>query len=251
VTFTSGKSYIVSGSNWTFVGAQPATTTTTSTTSTSTSTTTSTTTAAPTTTSTTTAAGTSTTTSTTTVAYPPYSYTLYYDYDDSLPNVIGFTNANDACTATNSATVYSYDNPLVAGSELYCEAWYGGVVALMAVDYSFNQNHYRIGNDVIRFTDDGVEGPTNIIYDFVQICGTTTSTTTSSSTTTTTTAAPCSSTDYLLFNETGSPLSWTGLDCNDNSIGNTINSGMQGYTGCVKDGTLNEGSLTIVSSAAC
>jgi hypothetical protein len=43
VTFTVGNTYIVSGSNWTFVGAQPTTTTTTAaptTTSTSTSTTT-------------------------------------------------------------------------------------------------------------------------------------------------------------------------------------------------------------------
>jgi len=250
VTFQSGKSYVVSGSNWTFVGATPATTTTTSTTSNSTSTTTSTTTAAPTTTSTTTVAGTTTSTTTTCGPLPPYSYTMYYDYDDSLPRVIGFTNANDACTATNSFTVYSYDSPLVVGSELYFDTGCGPDV-ISGDSYALTQNHYRIGNDVIRLTDDGDGFYYYIIYDFVQTCGTTTSTTTSTSTTTTTTAAPCSSTDYLLFNETGSPLSWTGLDCNDNSIGNTINSGQQAYTGCVKDGTLSEGSLTIVSSVAC
>jgi hypothetical protein len=164
VTFNSGKTYIVSGSNWAFVGAQPTTTTTTSTSTTSTSTSTTTTTLPP-------AASTSTT-STTTIAYPPYSYTLYYDYDDSLPNVIGFTTANDVCNAVQSATVYSYDNPLVVNSQLYCEAWYGGIVGIAAQDYTMgSQHHYRIGNDVIRFTNDGMEGPTNIIYDFVQTCG--------------------------------------------------------------------------------
>jgi len=176
VTFNSGKTYIVSGSNWTFVGAQPTTSTTTTTSTTSTSTSTTTTTLPPAASTTTTTTAGPTTTTTTTMAYPPYSYTIYYDYDDSLPNVIGFTDPNDACTATNSATVYSYDNPLVAGSELYCEA-FGGITGIQAVPYSFNQNHYRIGNDVIRFTNDGLEGPTNIIYDFVQMCGTTTTTT--------------------------------------------------------------------------
>ncbi len=188
VTFNSGKTYIVSGSNWTFVGEAPATTTTTSTTSTSTSTSTSTTTAAPTTTSTTTIAGTTTTTTTTCGPLPPYSYTMYYDYDDGLPIVIGFTDPNDACTATNNFTVYSYDSPLIAGSELYFDSGCGpGVIS--GGPYSLNQNHYRIGNDVIRLTDDGGGFYHYIIYDFVQTCGTTTTTTTAAPTTTTTTTA--------------------------------------------------------------
>jgi len=188
VTFNSGKTYIVSGSNWTFVGEVPATTTTTSTTSTSTSTSTSTTTAAPTTTSTTTIAGTTTTTTTTCGPLPPYSYTMYYDYDDGLPIVIGFTDPNDACTATISFTVYSYDSPLIAGSELYFDSGCGpGVIS--GGPYSLNQNHYRIGNDVIRLTDDGGGFYHYIIYDFVQTCGTTTTTTTAAPTTTTTTTA--------------------------------------------------------------
>jgi hypothetical protein len=164
VTFTSGNTYIVSGSNWTFAGAQPTTTTTTlppTTTTTSTSTSTTTTTLAPTTTTTTVGP----TTTTTTIAYPPYSYTLYYDYDDSLPNVVGFTDASDACTVTNSATVYSYDNPLVVGSQLYCEAWYGGIVALYGVYYGTGQDHYRIGTDVIRLTNNDGAGEINEIYD--------------------------------------------------------------------------------------
>jgi septal ring-binding cell division protein DamX len=186
VTFTSGKSYIVSGSNWTFVGTQPATTTTTSTTSTSTSTTTTTTTAAPTTTSTTTVVGTTTSTTTTCGPLPPYSYTMYYDYDDGLPIVVGFTDPNDACTATNSFTVYSYDSPLIAGSELYFDTGCGPDL-ISGQSYYGTQNHYRIGNDVIRLNDTGFAA--YVIYDFVQTCGTTT-TTTSTSSTTTTTAGP-------------------------------------------------------------
>jgi hypothetical protein len=55
----------------------------------------------------------------------------------------------------------------------------------------------------------------------------------------------------LLFNETGSPLSWTAQDCNGNPVGDTIPAGQQANTGCVADGTLSEGSLTIVSSVIC
>lgn len=67
----------------------------------------------------------------------------------------------------------------------------------------------------------------------------------------TTSGLPCDAADYLLFNETGSPLSWTALDCNGNGVGNTIPGGQQANTGCVQVGTLSEGSLTIVSSTPC
>jgi hypothetical protein len=209
VTFNSGKTYIVSGSNWTFVGAQPTTSTTTSTsttststTSTSTSTTTTTIPPAASTTTTTTAAPTSTTTSTTTIAFPPYSYTLYFDYNDGIPNIAGFTNANDACTATNSMTVYSYDSPLVVGSELYCDD--GSIVPIYGAPYFLSQNHYRIENDVVRLNWINSESPVNLIYDFVQTCGTTTST----STTTTTTEEPTTTTTT-----TAPPLETVWCDC--------------------------------------
>jgi hypothetical protein len=61
----------------------------------------------------------------------------------------------------------------------------------------------------------------------------------------------CPSTDYLLFNETAGSLSWTAQDCNGNPVGNSIPGGQQANTGCVANGTLSEGSLTIVSSTSC
>jgi hypothetical protein len=67
----------------------------------------------------------------------------------------------------------------------------------------------------------------------------------------TTSAPPCDAADYLLFNETGSPLSWTGIDCNGNGVGDTIPGGQQANTGCIQVGSLVEGSLTIVSTTPC
>jgi hypothetical protein len=67
----------------------------------------------------------------------------------------------------------------------------------------------------------------------------------------TVTPTVCVQLDYLLFNETASPLSWTALDCNGNGVGDTINGGQQANTGCIQLGTLSEGSLTIVSSTPC
>ena len=80
---------------------------------------------------------------------------------------------------------------------------------------------------------------------------TSTSTPTPTVTQTPTATTPCDAADYLLFNETGSPLSWTALDCNGNGVGDTIPGGQQANTGCIQVGTLVEGSLTIVSSTPC
>jgi hypothetical protein len=80
---------------------------------------------------------------------------------------------------------------------------------------------------------------------------TSTSTPTPTPTLTPTSTIPCDAADYLLFNETASPLSWTALDCNGNGVGNTIPGGQQASTGCVQVGTLVEGSLTIVSTTPC
>ena len=68
----------------------------------------------------------------------------------------------------------------------------GGIVPIYGALYSLSQNHYRIENDVVRLNWINSESPVNLIYDFVQTCGTTTST----STTTTTTGAPIVCTEY-------------------------------------------------------
>jgi len=65
------------------------------------------------------------------------------------------------------------------------------------------------------------------------------------------TPGQCQETDYLLFNETGSPLNWSGLECDDTIVGGTINGGQSAYTGCIKNGTLVPGSLTIGGAFAC
>lgn len=78
-----------------------------------------------------------------------------------------------------------------------------------------------------------------------------TPTTTSTPTNTPSTSAPCDAADYRLFNETASPLSWTALTCNGVGVGGTITGGQQADTGCIRVGTLTEGSLTIVSTTPC
>lgn len=61
----------------------------------------------------------------------------------------------------------------------------------------------------------------------------------------------CPERNYLLLNETLSPLSWTAELCSGGYSGDTITGGDAAFTGCVKDGTLVEGSLTIISSLPC
>lgn len=92
--------------------------------------------------------------------------------------------------------------------------------------------------------------PTSSITPTPSITPTETTTPTPTNTPTIT-PSPCLTTDYLLFNETGTPQSWTALDCANNVVGNTIPAGQQANTGCVQNGTLSEGSNTIVSSTAC
>lgn len=65
------------------------------------------------------------------------------------------------------------------------------------------------------------------------------------------TPGQCQETEYLLFNETGSSLSWSGLECDESIVGGTINGGQSAYTGCIKNGTLVPGSLTIAGSFPC
>lgn len=63
--------------------------------------------------------------------------------------------------------------------------------------------------------------------------------------------AACVSTEYLLNNETTTPITWSALDCDNNSVGGTINGGQSNFTGCVKNGTLYAPGLTIGSSLPC
>jgi hypothetical protein len=93
--------------------------------------------------------------------------------------------------------------------------------------------------------------PTPTATNTPTISVTPTLTATNTLTPTPTSTPPCLSTNYLLFNETASPLSWTGLDCAGNGVGDTIPGGQQANTGCIQNGTLVEGSLTIVSSTPC
>jgi hypothetical protein len=81
-----------------------------------------------------------------------YSYTLYYDYNDTLPVVIGFTVADDACSAVNSFTVYSNYSPISVGATLYYDIY--GTTEIEAVPSSAaSQNYYAIGNNIIQFSD--------------------------------------------------------------------------------------------------
>jgi hypothetical protein len=61
----------------------------------------------------------------------------------------------------------------------------------------------------------------------------------------------CIEVDYLLFNETGSPITWSALTCEESIVGGTINGGQSAFTGCVKEGALVPGSLTIAGSFPC
>jgi len=87
----------------------------------------------------------------------PYSYTLYYDYDDSLPTVIGFTVPQDACTAVNSFTVYSSSSSISIGTVLYYNLY--GTIQIQANPNSTpSQNYYSINNNIIQFSDNCTVG---------------------------------------------------------------------------------------------
>lgn len=87
----------------------------------------------------------------------PYSYTLYYDYNDTLPRVIGFTVPEDACTATNSFTVYSNSSSISIGTVLYYDLY--GTIQIQANPNSTpSQNYYSIDNNIIQFSDNCTVG---------------------------------------------------------------------------------------------
>ncbi len=89
----------------------------------------------------------------------PYSYTLYYDYNDTLPRVIGFTVSEDACTATNSFTVYSSYSSITTGTTLYYDAY--GTTPIDANSSSTpSQNYYSISGLIVQFSDTYTIGST-------------------------------------------------------------------------------------------
>ena len=48
-----------------------------------------------------------------------FMYKLYYDYNDGLPIIVGFSNVNDACDATNYMVAYSESSNFVSGATMY------------------------------------------------------------------------------------------------------------------------------------
>jgi hypothetical protein len=149
VTFNFGNTYIVSGSNWVFAGAQPTTTTTTlppTTTTTSTSTSTTTTTAAPTTT-------TSTSTSTTTTTGGVTNFLISNGFDEGSPcNGLGGPYPNSVYAATSVwfdlegpyVTRFFTDSAMTtgfAGGDLY----YGDQYSTFGTTLLINNDGYVVG----------------------------------------------------------------------------------------------------------
>jgi len=238
--------------------APTTTSTTTSTTTaepTTTSTTTSTTTAEPTTTTTTTSTTsttttavpttTSTTTTTTTCGALPYSYTLYYDYDDSLPVVIGVSTTEAACTSlTNNFTVYSNSSTFAAGTALYYDAC--GTVPISATPYTSGQSYFNYNGNYVTFESNGYTvrtvTPCTTTTTTTTTTTSTTSTTSTSTTTTTTTAAPPTDT-YVEWTVSGSLVAGAGgqLVIRDKTGAILVN-----YTSL--NATVASGNITILNS---
>jgi hypothetical protein len=142
---------------------------------------------------------TSTTTTTTTCASLPYSYTLTYDYNDGLPNIIGASTTYDACSViTQSFTVYSNSSTFSAGAKLYYDSC--GTIPINAIAFdSPSQYYFNWNSNYVRFESD------NYTVKSVTPCFATTT----STTTTTTTATP---TNYYTYNVTSTSIC-VGLNC--------------------------------------
>tara|TARA_R110000868_G_scaffold318790_1_gene579510 strand:- start:9 stop:1790 length:1782 start_codon:yes stop_codon:yes gene_type:complete len=81
-----------------------------------------------------------------------YTYTLYYDYNDGLPVVIGFTIPEDACSAVNSFPVYSDYSPITILTTLFYDIY--GTIQIQAVPSSApSQNYYKIGSNILQFSN--------------------------------------------------------------------------------------------------
>jgi hypothetical protein len=82
----------------------------------------------------------------------PYSYTLYYFYDDGDPTmwIAGFSNTTDACDAVSeSLTVYSSSSSIVIGTYLYVDSC--GNIPLTALTSGETYKYYKIGTNYITF----------------------------------------------------------------------------------------------------
>ena len=168
------------------------------------------------------------------VYYKPWRVVHSLTSSDTTGTTLNFTG-------TFSVTPTDLGLVSFGSGEMYFEIRFIGHRAILPICYSATSS---LGPTP---TPTGTPGPT----------ATPTPTPTATGPTATPTPTPtptptlCPSTDYLLFNETGGPLSWTAQDCNGNPVGDTIAGGQQANTGCVANGTLSEGSLTIVSSTSC
>ena len=137
VTFTFGNTYIVSGSSWTFVGAQPTTTTTTA------APTTTTTTLAPT---TTTSTSTSTSTTTTTGGVTNFLISTGFSAPDYCNGLGGSTNSVYAAQSDwLDVTIFYTDSGMTtafAGNDLY----YGDQYSSYGTTLQIDNNGNVIGN---------------------------------------------------------------------------------------------------------
>lgn len=141
-----------------------------------------------------------------------------------------------------------------AGQSCNCDCYVDLGAELSGTPISATTTFYTTGTTLANY----VEGPVCYTPECSQCLVTPTPTPTITATQTptpsitpTVTPSACVAADYLLFNETGSPISWTGIDCSGNGVGDTIPGGQQASTGCIQVGSLNEGSLTIVSTTPC
>lgn len=92
----------------------------------------------------------------------PYSYTLYYFYDDGDPQlwIAGFPNTTDACNAVSeSLTVYSSSSSIGVGASLFSDSC--GTIQLTTVSSGNTYQYYKIGTSYITFSNVG--GVTNTI----------------------------------------------------------------------------------------
>jgi hypothetical protein len=94
----------------------------------------------------------------------PYSYTLYYNYDDGPSFYAGYETSGAACAATTpTITLYSSSSTIVAGAALYTDPC--GYDAFPGDSYISFYPYFRIGTDYITFENvsGGFAGVCNVI----------------------------------------------------------------------------------------
>jgi hypothetical protein len=76
----------------------------------------------------------------------PYSYTLYFDFNDGN-FYVGFDTSGEACLATNSITVYSSSSTIGIGTALYADAYGTEPILASCID----QIYFKITGTYITF----------------------------------------------------------------------------------------------------